>query len=120
MYHLQKNHQYFDPSTHRFKSYEYVIQDNIVIEQNTFEPLLAEEIEFKRNYDYQLFMNHLRTERDRLLAECDWTQVADVVGLHTTEWNQAWQTYRQQLRDLPDQYLEVTQIEWPIKPNVTS
>ena len=42
-------------------------------------------------------MRLLREERFRLLAECDWTQGADVPNSIKT----AWQTYRQQLRDLP-------------------
>lgn len=39
----------------------------------------------------------LRTERDRLLVESDWTQLTDVPIDHT-----AWATYRQTLRELPD------------------
>lgn len=38
-----------------------------------------------------------RAERNKLLAACDWTQVADAPVDRA-----AWATYRQQLRDLPD------------------
>lgn len=119
-YKIQKNHQPFNENTHRFKSLEYTIQNNTVTESTVTEPLLQEEIDFKRNYNFQLFLNGLREERNRLLSECDWTQVADVVAQHNAEWNQAWQTYRQELRDMPMSYTEITQIEWPIKPNVAS
>ena len=67
-------------------------------------------------------MRLLREERFRLLAECDWTQGADVPNSIKT----AWQTYRQQLRDLPassspklDEIyeLDLSSITWPTKPS---
>ena len=67
-------------------------------------------------------MRLLREERFRLLAECDWTQGADVPNSIKT----AWQTYRQQLRDLPasaspklDEYyeLDLSSVTWPSKPS---
>ncbi|WP_285905980.1 tail fiber assembly protein, partial [Pseudodesulfovibrio pelocollis] len=53
-------------------------------------------------------------ERDRLLAGCDWTQLADVpldalaIGL--------WADYRQALRDLPGQAGFPGSVEWPERP----
>ena len=41
----------------------------------------------------------LRTERDRLLVESDWTQSPD--SPLTDEKKKEWATYRQSLRDLP-------------------
>ena len=67
-------------------------------------------------------MRLLREERFRLLAECDWTQGADVPNSIKT----AWQTYRQQLRDLPasaspklDEFyeLDLSSVTWPSKPS---
>jgi len=67
-------------------------------------------------------MRLLREERFRLLAECDWTQGADVPDSIKT----AWQTYRQQLRDLPasaspklDEFyeLDLSSVTWPSKPS---
>lgn len=40
----------------------------------------------------------VRAERDRLLSACDWTQLADAPVDSA-----AWATYRQALRDLPEQ-----------------
>jgi len=66
-------------------------------------------------------MRLLREERFRRLAECDWTQGADVPNSIKT----AWQTYRQQLRDLPataspklnSEYdLDDTSVTWPTEP----
>ena len=67
-------------------------------------------------------MRLLRIERTRLLTECDWTQGADVPNSIKT----AWQTYRQQLRDLPasaspklDEFyeLDLLSVTWPSKPS---
>ncbi len=42
-------------------------------------------------------LNALRAERVERLAACDWTQLPDV----PEPTRMAWQTYRQELRDLP-------------------
>jgi hypothetical protein len=42
-------------------------------------------------------IKEVRVKRDYLLKECDWTQSRDVDLLS----NDAWVTYRQELRDLP-------------------
>ena len=43
------------------------------------------------------YWKDLRTHRDKLLAECDWTQNRDVTLGNDADWK----TYRQKLRDLP-------------------
>ena len=56
----------------------------------------------------------LRAERNRRLAACDWTQLADA---HLSqEKKDAWAAYRQELRDLPDELTDPTQVEWPLDP----
>ena len=53
----------------------------------------------------------VRADRDRRLAECDWTQVAD------SQVDKAvWSTYRQALRDVPAQAGFPYDITWPEKP----
>jgi hypothetical protein len=52
-----------------------------------------------------------RSERDRLLKESDWTQVPDAPVDQS-----AWASYRQALRDVPQQAEFPTDIDWPIKP----
>ena len=63
----------------------------------------------------------LREERNLLLDQTDWTQNDDV----PTETQTKWQTYRQQLRDLPasaspkldsDYNLDLTSVTWPTEP----
>jgi hypothetical protein len=52
-----------------------------------------------------------REKRNALLAESDWTQVAD-----TPVNNLAWAIYRQNLRDVPNQPGFPVTIIWPTQP----
>jgi hypothetical protein len=52
-----------------------------------------------------------RSERNRLLSESDWTQVADAPVDKA-----AWAAYRQALRNIPQQAGFPTSIIWPEKP----
>ena len=56
----------------------------------------------------------VRAERDRLLADCDWTQVADAPL--TASVKQAWADYRQTLRDIPQTQDDPDSIVWPETP----
>lgn len=73
------------------------------------EPVLTDE-----EIDQALFdiaFDDLRIERNRLLAECDWTQTADApVDKY------AWAEYRQQLRDLPANTTDPFEPVWPTPP----
>ena len=55
----------------------------------------------------------VRTKRNTLLAESDWTQVADAPVDAT-----AWATYRQGLRDITDHvsFPYLTDEDWPVAP----
>ena len=66
----------------------------------------------------------LREERNKLIAETDWTQLKDIDLDIIRERN--WKNYRQELRDLPaksnpklDSYgnLDMSSITWPTKPS---
>jgi len=53
----------------------------------------------------------VRADRDKRLAECDWTQLSD------SQVDKAvWATYRQELRDVPAQAGFPYDITWPVKP----
>lgn len=52
-----------------------------------------------------------RAQRNALLADCDWTQLADAPVDAAV-----WATYRQALRDVPAQSGFPTEISWPIPP----
>lgn len=88
------------------------------IENGEIIPLTAEEIaEFEANQAaWEAGANDraaekVRQERDKLLAETDWTQVADAPVDQA-----AWAAYRQALRDIPQQAGFPTDITWPTKP----
>lgn len=53
-----------------------------------------------------------RAQRDVLLAVCDWTQCRDVPDAVA----EAWQPYRQKLRDLTKQAGFPDSITWPVAP----
>lgn len=55
--------------------------------------------------------NAAREQRDTLLSQTDWTQVADAPVDKA-----AWATYRQALRDIPQQAGFPATIIWPVKP----
>ena len=74
--------------------------------------------ELKENQPFKL----LREERNKLIAETDWTQNRDVVLSNDEEWK----TYRQALRDLPSKStpklnkfggLDMSSVNWPDKPS---
>jgi hypothetical protein len=66
-----------------------------------------------KNIDELKAYSILRSERNGLLSQCDWTQMLD--SPLTEEKKQEWQTYRQALRDLP-QTVDINNIEFPTKP----
>lgn len=55
--------------------------------------------------------NNVRAERNQKLSESDWTQVADAPVDQT-----AWATYRQALRDVPEQAGFPWDVTWPSQP----
>ena len=68
--------------------------------------------------------NLLRQERNKRIAETDWTQLKDIDLDIIRERN--WKNYRQALRDLPaksnpklDNFgnLDMASVTWPIKPS---
>jgi len=55
---------------------------------------------------------NLRNSRNFLLQGCDWTQAPDAPVDSA-----AWATYRQQLRDLPDNTTDPRNVVWPEPPS---
>lgn len=69
-----------------------------------------QEAAYKAQKDAE-FAASARSQRDTLLTQTDWTQVADAPVDKA-----AWATYRQALRDVPQQIGFPTTITWPVKP----
>ena len=63
-------------------------------------------------------MKDVRTNRNALLAESDWTQLIDAQASLTDAAKQKWLTYRQELRDMPQTHADepIVTIQWPIHP----
>ena len=53
----------------------------------------------------------IRSKRELLLKDSDWTQLADAQVD-----KQEWATYRQALRDIPQTYANPNDVVWPTKP----
>ena len=100
------------------------IVTNVTTGETWEEELTAEEISWLPS-ESQLAaedLEYLRMIRNSKLQMCDWTQGSDVPNSIKT----AWQTYRQQLRDLPasaspklDEIfeLDISSVNWPTKPS---
>jgi len=74
------------------------------------ESLSAEEIQAAKDSA----MDNIRYQRNQLLKDCDWTQIADC----TIPKKADWATYRQTLRDLPSTITEPrTFADWPHNPD---
>lgn len=72
---------------------------------------IEEEFETKKEKE---ILEPIRNTRNKLLAECDWTQVPDAPL--TEEQKQVWATYRQELRDLTEGFVDEKSVNWPVKP----
>ena len=66
-------------------------------------------------------LEDLRTTRNKLLAESDWTQMMDITDTRMDNLTKGkWQTYRENLRDITDGLTteaEVKSVTWPTKPS---
>ena len=76
-------------------------------------PLTAEEWDIYQKLVYPPSWGEVRAERDRRLAACDWSQLADAV-LNVDE-RAAWAKYRQALRDVPQAFATAAEVVWPVK-----
>ena len=69
-------------------------------------------------FNAERFWVHVRHERDLKLGQSDWTQMSDVnfnAGVKT-----AWITYRQALRNVPNDNadcISINDIVWPLPPS---
>ena len=98
----------YDQLTEKLVSVAPYIEDNTVYTIDV-EPLTPEEIASNTESQW----SKIRSQRDTLLAACDWTQLPDVPL--DTEQKQAWVVYRQALRDVTSQ-ADPYNIEWPVAP----
>jgi hypothetical protein len=89
---------------------------DMVVSNNDLIMIVDNQPQFVENYQDILNerqWNFIREERNRMLVETDWTQLADVPL--SEEKKNAWKIYRQALRDTTLQK-DPHNIIWPIKP----
>lgn len=98
----------YDPDTQRIlTSAQPSLIDGVWVLVKTVVPLTTEELALAKDKKELL----VRSERNKLLAGSDWTQVADAPVDQA-----AWATYRQSLRDIPQQDNFPHNVVWPVKP----
>lgn len=76
----------------------------------TAEQIAAQQLEQAEQAKLQR-AQEIRQQRNALLAECDWTQLADAPVDKA-----AWAAYRQALRDIPAQQGFPLEVQWPVQP----
>ena len=86
---------------------------NIVKCKDKIDEVSEATIEELEAFKLEMDIRDVRGNRNRLLAESDWTQNRDVVLSNDAEWK----TYRQALRDLPANTTDWTNPPWPTKPS---
>ena len=95
------------------------------IPNNTDHRLWQEYLEWEESNDADAadtidWMQRMRDQRDSLLAACDWTGCDD--NQLSASVKSEWETYRQDLRDMPQDNPSVTTksafdaLEWPTAP----
>jgi hypothetical protein len=97
----------YDPATHRLEDCPaYLVNDHVSTKR------VVELTEWEVNQKSERKWGSVRAQRDQLLAQSDWTQVADAPGDKA-----AWATYRQALRDLPASGSDPDALTWPTSPD---
>jgi hypothetical protein len=77
-------------------------------------PTEAEIWQYETEVNLLVQWDKVKNKRNKLLILCDWTQLPD--SPLTTEQKSAWATYRQELRDIPQQQVDPYHVVWPLAP----
>ena len=62
------------------------------------------------------YMGDLREQRNKKLIASDWTQASDHSSPLAADKKAEWETYRQSLRDLPKNTVDLANPTWPTQP----
>lgn len=88
-----------------------IVDVNVETGESVERPMTADELARWESDSLQANWDILRTMRNALLAQSDWTVLAD-----TPTNTAAWKAYRQALRDLPDNTADPVNPVWPTPP----
>jgi len=116
-YPVTKQNETWNDLTHYVSGYSYEVREDDVLESIILterQPQTVEEFSTLKNR----FIKELRSKRNQLLIDSDWTQLQDVQNLFDESTKNKWIVYRQALRDIIEQYseneiTEITQVNWP-------
>lgn len=95
-----------------------ITSDGIGVESNTPSDFGVTWTQVKAKYDELVAaepMAELRLERNKKLAESDWTQMAD--SSLTDSVKAKWVTYRTALKDITKSATSLDDVTWPTKPS---
>ena len=116
-YPVTKQQESYNESTHYVSGYNYEIREDDVLES-----IILTERPPESGPDFSTrkytFLEQLRTQRNLLLINSDWSQLQDVQNLFDESTKTKWITYRQKLRDIVQVYSEneiadINQVNWP-------
>ena len=85
--------------------------NGVVVPLTTEEIAEVEALRAAAPTETEIKWQRVRSERNSLLAECDWRANSDLTM------SDEWKTYRQALRDVPSSQSDPDNITWPTKPN---
>lgn len=94
------------------------VEDNKLIEKSN-KPSVHHKFDYKNKewyLDEVVLMNLVRMERDAKLIESDWTDTLSAKSRLGDVLYNAWQDYRQALRDLPQNTTDPSNVVWPTPP----
>lgn len=83
-------------------------------QDETQEEMSQAAAEESRATDPELLSAGARKQRNSMLSDCDWTQLADAPLTEQQKAN--WIAYRQLLRDVPGQQGFPGEVTWPVRP----
>ena len=92
------------------------IDTNAVTGEVTIRELTAEEIEARKQRLMPTQIKAFREERNNRLSESDVYVLPDRWATYSVEKQAEWSTYRQALRDLPQNTTDPFNPIWPIRP----
>jgi hypothetical protein len=116
-YSVTKQNETWNDLTHYVSGYNYEVREDDVLESIILterQPQTVEEFSTLKDR----FIKELRSKRNQLLIESDWSQLQDVQNKFDQSTKNKWLVYRQNLRDIVQIYSEneitnIDQVNWP-------
>lgn len=107
-----EEHLYFDANEFKRNGIEPTLRNGMVYTAELV--ALTDEDKAQREAErLEKMASIAREQRNRLLADCDWTQLADYSGANKADWT----AYRKALRDVTKQKGFPVSIIWPTVPS---